>query len=173
MADEQSLEETCLDRESVFDGILLKVFRDQVELPDGEKSVREWIDHPGASAVVPVFENGDTVLLRQYRYPARRVFVEVPAGKFDEEGENPETVARRELEEETGWRAEHFTHLGGYYPCIGYSNEVIHFFTAEELSLGDADLEHEEFVERMVSRGYTPRQVRRLVEWYMRVNKAG
>lgn len=147
MAEESRLKETCLDRESLFDGILLNVFRDRVELPDGRESVREWIDHPGAAAVVPVFENGDTVLLRQFRYPARKEFVEVPAGKFDEEGEEPETVARRELEEETGWRADRLKHVGAFYPCIGYSNEIIHFYVARDLSPGDAGLEEEEFVE--------------------------
>jgi ADP-ribose pyrophosphatase len=147
MTDRSRLEETCLDRESLFDGVLLKVFRDRVELPDGEESVREWIDHPGAAAVVPLFEDRSTVLLRQFRYPAGEVFVEVPAGKFDEVGEDPEGLARRELEEETGWRANRFTHLGGFYPCIGYSNEIIHFFLARDLSRGRATLEEEEFVE--------------------------
>lgn len=147
MPEYESLEETCLERESLVDGVLLKVFRDRVELPDGEESVREWIDHPGASAVVPIFDDGSTVLLRQFRYPARKEFIEVPAGKFDEEGEDPEELARRELEEETGWKADRFKHLGGFYPCIGYSNEIIHFFLATDLSPGETTLEHEEFVE--------------------------
>jgi len=74
-------EEQTLKSEQVFDGRLLKVYRDEVELPDGRHSVREWIDHPGASAVVPLFPDGTTVLVRQFRYPPRRFFLEVPAGE--------------------------------------------------------------------------------------------
>lgn len=131
----------------LVDGKLLKVFRDDVLLSDGKESVREWIQHPGASAVVPIFEDGTTVLVRQYRYPSRRVFLEVPAGKLDVEGENPEDVALRELEEETGWRAESLTHLGSFYPCIGYSNELIHFYVAEGLYEGTRNLSEGELVE--------------------------
>ena len=98
------LTETPLRSEPVYDGALLKAYRDKVELPDGKTSVREWIDHPGASAIVPIFEDGQTLLVRQFRYPPRRTFLEVPAGKLDTDEEPPEDVARRELEEETGWR---------------------------------------------------------------------
>lgn len=141
------LTESSIDREQLVDGVLLTAYRDTVRLPDGGTSVREWIDHPGASAVVPLFEDGSTVLVRQFRFPVRRTFLEVPAGKFDEEGESPEEVARRELEEETGWKAERFTLLGDGYPCIGYSNERIYFFLAEGLSPGVAKTDDEEFLE--------------------------
>jgi len=98
-----NLNETQLSSEQLVDGVLLEAFRDEVRLPDGDTSVREWIDHPGASAIVPVFEDGHTLLVRQFRYPPRRTFLEVPAGKLDKPGEDPEDVAARELEEETGW----------------------------------------------------------------------
>lgn len=154
--------EDQLHSEQLVDGKLLKVFRDRVQLPDGEESVREWIDHPGASAVVPIFEDGSTLLVRQFRYPPRRTFLEVPAGKFDKTGENPEDVAARELEEETGWRAGRFTKLGALYPCIGYSNEIIHFYLAEELERGERNLSEGEFMDVVpMSFQDAARQVRR------------
>lgn len=142
----KDLSEQQLSSEQLLDGNLLKVYRDEVRQPDGSSGVREWIDHPGASAVVPVFEDGSTILLRQFRYAAGKTFLEVPAGKIDGE-EDPTDVAARELEEETGWRADRFTRLGALQPAIGYSNEVIYFYLAEDLSQGEQDLEDGEFVE--------------------------
>ena len=142
-----NLEETRLASESIFDGVLLNVRRDRVRLPDGEAAVREWIDHPGAAAVVPLFADGTTLLLRQFRYAARRTFWEVPAGKLDAPGEAPSAVAARELEEETGYRAGRLHDLGALYPAIGYSNEQIHFFLAEDLTEGRQALGAEEFIE--------------------------
>lgn len=142
-----TLEEDRLSTEQLVDGVLLRAFRDKVRLPDGGTSVREWIDHPGASAIVPIFEDGRTLLVRQFRYPPRRTFLEVPAGKLDAPDEAPETVAARELEEETGWRADRFERLGMAYPCIGYSNEKIHIFAAYGLERGEQDLAAGEFVE--------------------------
>lgn len=141
------LTEAPLSSEQLVEGVLLEAFRDEVRLPDGSTSVREWIDHPGASAIVPVFEDGRTLLVRQFRYPPRRTFLEVPAGKLDEPDEDPEEVAARELEEETGWRAGQFEHLGAAYPCIGYSNEIIHVYAAYSLERGTQDLAEGEFVE--------------------------
>jgi len=143
----RDLSEEEISSEKLVDGVLLKAHRDEVRTPDGETSVREWIDHPGASAIVPLFDDGRTVLIRQFRYPPRRTFLEVPAGKIDVPGEDPEDVARRELEEETGWRADAFVHLASTYPCIGYSNEIIHFYLATGLSLGEQDLSEGEFVD--------------------------
>ena len=133
------LTEHTLSTELVFDGALLHVRRDRVRTPGGE-SVREWIAHPGAAAVVPLYADGTTVLIRQYRYPPRREFLEVPAGKLDP-GETPETAAARELSEEVGLRAAVWTPLGPTYPAIGYSDEAIHLFLAEgiEDAPGTAD----------------------------------
>lgn len=141
------LTEKQVSSEQLIDGVLLKAYRDRVELPDGNESVREWIDHPGAAAIVPLFEDGQTLLVRQFRYPPRRTFLEVPAGKIDQGSEEPEVVAARELEEETGWRARRFTHVGSSYPCIGYSNEIIHFYVARDLERGRQELEDGEFME--------------------------
>ena len=141
------LTETLKDRERLVDGVLLKAYRDTVRLPDGGESVREWVAHPGASAVVPLFADGTTILLRQYRYAPGREFIEVPAGKIDREGEDPAEVAVRELAEEAGYTAATLTPLGETYPCIGYSNEVIYLFLAEDLSEAPSGTEDDEFVE--------------------------
>ncbi|HEX7072366.1 MAG TPA: NUDIX hydrolase [Rhodothermales bacterium] len=144
-----TLEESSIRSEELFQGKLLHAYRDEVRLPDGDTSIREWIKHPGASAVVPLFEDGRTMLVRQFRFPPRREFLEVPAGKLDHHGESAEAVALRELEEETGWRAGKVIHLGSFYPCIGYSNEIIHFYLARGLEKGRQDLQHGEFMEVM------------------------
>lgn len=128
--------ETPLASEQLVDGKLLKVYRDAVRLPDGSEAIREWIDHLGAAAVVPLFEDGRTALVRQYRYAPRHLSLEVPAGKLDAADEAPVDVAARELEEETGWQAGRLVPMGAFYPCIGYSNEIIHFFLAVELTRG-------------------------------------
>lgn len=141
------LTEDTLHSEQLLNGKLLKVYRDTVKVPDGGESVREWIDHPGASAVVPIFDDGSTLLVRQFRYPPRREFLEVPAGKLDRKGEDPVEVAARELEEETGWKAAKFTRMAALYPCIGYSNEVIYFYLAEGLTEGRQDLSDGEFMD--------------------------
>lgn len=141
------LTEASLSSEQVLDGTLLKAFRDEVRLPSGDAATREWISHPGASAIVPIFEDGSTLLIRQFRFPPRRTFLEVPAGKFDTPDETPVEVAERELEEETGWQADRFESIGMAYPCIGYSNEEIHVFAAHELTQTEQDLAEGEFVE--------------------------
>ena len=145
----ENLQEETVSSEKLLSGHLLHVYRDQARLPDGHVSVREWIKHPGASAVVPLFEDGTVLMIRQFRYPPRRVFLEVPAGKLDAEGEDPVETAQRELEEETGYRASRLTHLGSLYPCIGYSDEIIHFYLAQDLKAGTqafAEGEHMEIV---------------------------
>jgi ADP-ribose pyrophosphatase len=131
------MSELLISRECVYAGALLTVNRDRVGLPDGSEGVREWIAHPGAAAVVPIFDDGSTILVRQFRYATGRSFLEVPAGKIDA-GETPAEVALRELEEETGWCAAHLDPLGATYPCIGYSNEIIHLFLARGMSEGRA-----------------------------------
>ena len=146
------LREFRLSTERVYDGVLLHVSRDTVRLPDGGESVREWIRHPGASAVVPLFDDGSTVLVRQFRYPPQREFLEVPAGKHDRSAESgrraePEATARRELREEAGLEAARWTHLGATYPGIGYTDERIELYLAEGLTEHAQEADDDEFVE--------------------------
>ncbi|KAA3655237.1 MAG: NUDIX hydrolase [Proteobacteria bacterium] len=143
---QDSLTETQLDTERVFDGILLKVERDHVRLPDGKTAVREYIRHPGAVVVIAVLPDGRLILERQFRYPLRRAFIELPAGKIDP-GEAIEACARRELREEVGYEAARWTHLGTLHPCIGYSDERIEVFLAQELTHVGHQWDEGEFLE--------------------------
>lgn len=131
--DDIDLIEHTLSTESVFDGCLLKVHRDTVRLGNGHEAVREWVAHPGAVVVVAVLDNGKLLFERQFRYPLRRVFLELPAGKIDI-NEHPLDTARRELREETGYKAKDWRHIGVIHPCIGYSDERIEIFWARGLS---------------------------------------
>ncbi len=141
----ERLTEHTISTENVYDGALLRVNRDMARLPDGRASVREWIAHPGASAVVPVWPDGTTLLLAQYRYPPKRLFHEVPAGKLDP-GDSPESCARRELAEEAGLAGD-LHYIGYFYPGIGYSDEVIHIWAATNLHEVPAGTDEDEFVE--------------------------
>lgn len=139
------LKEQKLASKEVYNGVLLHVFSDEVRLPNGHASVREWIKHPGAAAVVPLFENGDTMLIKQFRYPLGKVFYEVPAGKIDQ-GEMPEETAGRELKEETGLLYNELISLGEYHPSIGYSDEVIHLYVACGIKQFEKQMDEDEFL---------------------------
>ena len=141
-----TLKEKKLSGEAVFDGALLHVRKDTVELPNGKTTVREFIEHPGAVALVPYCDNGDVLLLNQFRYPLKSIFIELPAGKIDP-GETPEQTGLRELEEETGFKAAKLKHLTTIHPCIGYSDEVIYIYEAFGLSKGRKHTDEEEFTE--------------------------
>ena len=145
MNDSDKLVEQTLSSEEIFNGRLLHVFLDEAELPDGSISTREWIKHPGASAVVPVFENGDIMLVRQYRYPMAQIFYEVPAGKIDPD-ENADSTARRELKEEAGLECHSFDYVGHFYPGIGYSDEIIHCYVAWDITSFDQQVDADEFL---------------------------
>jgi ADP-ribose diphosphatase len=140
------LTETELSTELLCEGKLLHVRRDHVRLPSGHTSTREYIVHPGAAVILPLFENGDVLLERQYRYPLRRDFIEVPAGKLDP-AEDPEACARRELREETGYHASEMRFLFDFYPAIGYSTEVLYFYLAQGLTHIGHARDHDEFLE--------------------------
>lgn len=139
------LTEQKLSSKEIYDGALLHVFSDDVRLPNGNKSVREWIKHPGAAAVVPLFADGDVMLIKQFRYPLRKVFYEVPAGKIDS-GESPENTAHRELKEETGIIFDKLTSLGEFHPSIGYTDEVIHLYVAQNVEQAHSKVDEDEFI---------------------------
>ena len=134
------LAESRLSGQPVFEGVLLKIQRDNARAADGTECVREYTLHPGASAIIPVFDNGDLLLERQWRYPLNRSFLEFPAGKLDA-GEDPLASAIRELREETGFSASEWARAGQMHPVISYSTEVIHLFFAKGLTKGVAALE--------------------------------
>ena len=142
----KALLESEIASEQVLDGGLLKVFRDRVRLPDGKESVREYIKHPGACMVIAELRPGVLIFERQFRYPVGRVCIELPAGKLDP-NESELRCAQRELEEETGFSARSWQHLGQVHPCIGYSNERIEIFLARDLVRGEQKLDDGEFLE--------------------------
>ena len=144
--DKIDLTEHTLSSETVYRGRLLHAKLDRVRLPDGSESSREYLLHPGATVIVPLFDNGDVLLERQHRYPLRRDFIELPAGKIDP-GEDTLVCAQRELTEETGYRADEWTYLTTQYPCIGYSDERLVYYVARGLThVGDAP-DQDEFLE--------------------------
>jgi len=126
---ERHLTEERLSGEEVYAGVLLHVHRDRVRLPNRKQGTREYIDHPGAVAIVPLLDDDQVLLERQFRYPIGRVMVEIPAGKIDP-GEEPLATARRELLEETGRVAAVWRHLGTIHPLVAYSNEGIELYLA-------------------------------------------
>ena len=141
--DDDRLIETPLSSKTVFHGRLLHVQLDHARLPNGNESTREFVVHPGATAVVPLLDNGKLLLERQFRYPLKRIFIELPAGKIDA-GEDPLTTGQRELLEETGYTAREWVYLAVQHPCIGYSNEVIHIYLARGLEAGEHQRDEDE-----------------------------
>ena len=142
----KDLTESKLSSEQVFSGRLLDVRRDEITLPDGAVSTREYIRHPGAVVIVPVLPSGEILLIRQFRYPMGCAEIEIPAGKIDP-GEEPEETLHRELEEETGYRAGRTTLLQEIHPCIGYSDERMWLYLAEDLEDGVSGGDEDEFIE--------------------------
>ena len=142
----RQLQEIKTGSEDIFDGIILHVKRDTVTLPNGKPAIREVIRHNGAVCVVPILDNGDVLVERQFRYPVNEVITEIPAGKLDYKGEDIYDAARRELREETGATAKELIYLGKLYPTCAYSDEVIHIFVAKGLTFGERDLDEDEFL---------------------------
>ena len=139
--------ETQTSSEEIFNGIVLHVQRDTVSLPNGSSAVREVIRHIGAVCVIPVLENGDVIVERQYRYPLARVILEIPAGKLDSPDENRLSAIQRELREETGYTAEEWTVIGDFHPAPAYSDEFITMYMARKLHRGDQHLDADEFLD--------------------------
>ena len=149
MADDPSdFTERTLASKTVYRGRLLQVLEDEVRLPDGKGARREYVRHPGAVAMVPMLDEDTVILVWQFRYPMRRHFYEVPAGKIDA-GEEPLQTARRELREECGYDAASWRLLATLDPCIGYSNERIELYLARELTRVEHAAEDGEFIEQV------------------------
>lgn len=139
-------EEKTIDSQNIYKGRFLELKQDKVCLPNGKQSIREYVIHPGAMMIIPILPDGQVVLERQYRYPVRELMIEFPAGKLDP-GESALNCAKRELFEETGYKAKNWAYAGQVYPCIGYSNEVIEIWLAKDLVAGPPQLDEGEFVE--------------------------
>jgi ADP-ribose pyrophosphatase len=144
--DDAGLIETRLDGEQLLKGRLLDVRRDRVQMPDGAIATREYIVHPGAVMVLPVFDDGRVLVERQFRYPLDQVVIEYPAGKLDPK-EDSLTCARRELQEETGYSAAEYFFITRIHPVCSYSTEFIDLYLARGLTQGEQKLDEHEFLD--------------------------
>ena len=144
------LSEVCVASATVHRGKFLTLKQDIVRLPDGKQAGREYVVHPGAVMMIPLFDDGTVLLERQFRYPVGEVMIEFPAGKLDPQ-EGAIACAERELEEETGYSAQRWDFLTRIHPVISYSTEFIDLFLARDLSAGHAKLDDGEFLETFIA----------------------
>jgi len=140
------LREVKATSEEIFDGAIIHLFKDTVTLPNGRPATREVIHHVGAVAIVPLTDDGKVIVEKQFRYPLDQVITEIPAGKLDSFTEDRLSAAKRELEEETGYTAEHWTELGDFHPTAAYCDEKITLYLARGLRQGQRHLDEDEFL---------------------------
>jgi ADP-ribose pyrophosphatase len=133
-------------RRRVYEGKILNIELDRVTLPNGHQMELEMIHHPGAAAVVPILEDGNVVMIYQYRYAAGGYIYEIPAGKLHP-GEDPLECAKRELAEETGYQAKMYQPLVSFLTTPGFCDEIIHIYLAQSLTPGAQNLEESEVLE--------------------------
>jgi ADP-ribose pyrophosphatase len=138
-------EEKTISKEDIFHGKIIKVESLTVELPNAKKATRDIVLHPGASAVVPLNDENEIYMVRQFRKPVDEELLEIPAGKLDK-GEEPQACAVRELKEETGLEAKKIKHVLSMHTSPGFCNEVIHLYVATDLVEGDACADEDEFI---------------------------
>ncbi len=141
-----NLVEKKLSRTKIYDGKVLNVVCDEVELPNGERATREFCLHVGAVCIIPILPDGRVIMERQFRYAHGRVFYEIPAGKLDYPEEDILSAAKRELQEETGAVAGKMTYLGAIDTTPAIINEKIHLYMAEDLTFTDKKLDEDEFL---------------------------
>ncbi len=139
-------EEKQISREEIFDGNVLHVVKDTIELPNGKASFREFCLHIGAAAVIPITDDGNAVMVRQFRYAHHREFLEIPAGKLDSKDEPPMDAVLLELSAETCYTADKLTFLGVLDTTPALIDEKIHLYMAEGLTKGDVHPDEDEFI---------------------------
>lgn len=141
-------EEKTIHSQEIFNGKIIKLQVDEVKLPNGKMAKREIVKHPGAVGIIPITSDGKILMVEQFRKPLERSLLEIPAGKL-EQGEEPDITAARELEEETGFRANQLDYLTSFYTAPGFSDEVIHLYIATDLEKVENPLpgDEDEFVD--------------------------
>lgn len=140
------MEEKTISSQPIYDGKIIQLRIDEVQLPNGKTASREIVHHNGAVAVLAVTADQRIVLVRQFRKALERFLVEVPAGKLEGD-EEPLACAERELIEETGYRTKQLDSVASFYTSPGFADEIVHLFKAEGLTEGDANPDDDEFVE--------------------------
>lgn len=138
--------EKTLTSEYVFKGKVIDVRRDDIEISNGHKSIREVVEHSGGVTMLAVKDNGNVLLVRQFRYPIKSVSLELPAGKL-EPNENPDLAAKRELEEETGYVSDNWIKLGYIYTSVGFCDEKLHLYLARDLKFKKENPDEDEIIE--------------------------
>ena len=148
MIDESKLLEREKSSELIYDGKVLHLYRDEIILPDGSEGIREYCNHNGGVCVLPLTDDGEVILVRQYRYAHRKLTLEIPAGKLEKgERNNLAAAALRELKEETGAECDDLVYLGEIYPSPALLSEVIYVYFARGLKFGERHLDDDEFLE--------------------------
>lgn len=147
MNDQSRLFERELSSKLIFDGKVVHLYVDEVELPDGAIATREYVKHIGAVAVLPLTDDDEVICVRQYRHAHRCILTEIPAGKLDSKEEDHVEAALRELREETGARCERLTYLGLFRSTPAILDEKIDLYLAEGLTFGETDPDEDEFLE--------------------------
>ena len=145
--EKKKLSERYLSRQEIFTGHIVHLVKDTVELPNGQEASREVILHNGAVCVVPITDDGEIIMERQFRYPFNEIIWEIPAGKLDAGETDPLIGAKRELLEETGYTAKDFKFIGVYYPSPAILSEKIYMYVATGLTLGERHLDDDEFLD--------------------------
>ncbi|MCH5303932.1 MAG: NUDIX hydrolase [Ruminococcus sp.] len=140
-----NLSEKTLNSKTVFDGKILRILLDEVELPDGKTASREVVNHVGGVCVAPLDEENNLYFVRQFRYPYKEITLELPAGKL-EKGSTVLENGKRELLEETGCEGYSFISLGAMYPSTGYTDEIIHLYACKVKSVGEQHPDEDEFL---------------------------
>lgn len=141
-----NLEEKQLSKEYMYKGKIINLRRDTALLPDGKTALREVVEHPGGVCVAALTDNDEILFVKQFRYPYFETVLEIPAGKRDKGNEDPLECGIRELEEETGAKAEKFIPLGELYPSPGYCGEIIWLYAATGLTFSEQHLDEDEFL---------------------------
>ncbi len=137
--------EKKLSGETIYDGKIISLVKDNVLLPNGETSIREVVEHHGGATAVALTEEKEIFLVRQFRYPNRHVILETPAGKL-EKGEEPFEAIKRELKEEIGVESGKYYFLGTFNPTPAYCSEIIYLYLVTDLKMGEQKLDADEFL---------------------------
>jgi len=149
MSDKQAInqlfEEKTVSSKPIYQGKVISLQVDTVKLPNGEEATREIVRHPGGVSILAI-KDGKMLVVEQYRKPLGKSQVEIPAGKLDKGGEDPLEAAKRELEEETGYKSDHLQYICSYYTSPGFADEIMHMYFTDRLERSEMNLDEDEFL---------------------------